>query len=526
MKHDWQDWIERIGRNDVSEQDLLDFQQVLAESPEQRDDYMDALLTETALEMEGGLPAVKGERGEINGEKIISLSSATEPVSRTRLPMMAMAASVALMLGLSYWLGRQQSVTAPERVEHVATITDADKAADAVGLRIGKPLHTGEVMVPEGAQIGIAMRGGARLEINGPASIRIDGPDRVYLHKGRVQTYAPEYAHGFTIDTDEGKVIDLGTRFVTTNGTDAGTEIHVIEGLVKAGGSGSQEGMLSIHGQNAVILKDGKMLDTEYLAQRLKIPLDPNLTDSDGDNFPDVIEIHYGTNIDDPKSFPEALRIAESFQGYGDGLMKGAEFRGLGKVSHWMGGGRFLREGLEYENGGKHLATSGGCLQTTGENGVGATIIPDSKTLPDAGVVYISFLMQQPRKNLDRAFSGLILYQDDYKEQLFLGELSVADSYGSRYAESSEEDPFSVRSDDKPHLFVIRIDRTRYLTDVFIDPPLGNGGKTPLPHKRYQDALPFNRIVVRSGSDSANFPVKFDEIRVGLTWESVLPVKR
>jgi hypothetical protein len=197
----------------------------------------------------------------------------------------------------------------------------------------------------------------------------------------------------------------------------------------------------------------------------------------------------------------------------------------MGKVSNWMGGGRFLREGLEYGNHGKRLLTSGGCLQTTGENGVGATIIPDSMELPDAGVVYISFLMQQPRKNLDRPFSGLILYQDDYKEQLFVGELSVADSYGSRYAESSEEDPFAIRTDDQPHLFVVRIDRTRYLTDIFIDPPLETTGKPILPQKRYQDAPPFNRIVVRSGSDSRNFPVKFDEIRVGLTWESVLPIK-
>ena len=232
----------------------------------------------------------------------------------------------------------------------------------------------------------------------------------------------------------------------------------MIEGLVKAGSADGASEMLSIKGQNAVILKNGKMLDTEYLAQRLKIPLDPNLTDTDADGSPDIIEIQYGTNIDDSGSFPKALRMAESFQGYGTGLIKGSEFRGLGKVSHWMGGGQFLREGLEYENRGKSLLTSGGCLQTTGENGVGATIIPDSKELPDAGVVYISFLMQQPRKNLDRAFSGLIFYQDDYKEQLFLGELSVSDSYGSRYAESSEEDPFSVQTDDATHLFVIRID--------------------------------------------------------------------
>lgn len=535
MKHDWQEWIDRVGNKDVSEQDLCDFQKALGESPDHVDDYLQALLTETALEMKGGLPASVSS-ATAQASSVISFESAKDhgapSQGKNYWGVTAIAATVALLLGLSYFMGRQHSPTDAVAgtvgegvVDHVATITDADKIADAVGLRIGKPLHTGEIKVPEGSEIGIAMRGGARLEINGPASFRIDGPDRVFLHKGRIRTYAPEYAHGFAIDTDEGKIIDLGTRFVTANGTDAGTEIHVIEGLVQAKGFDSS--MFYIAGEEAAILKDGKMLDTDYLAQRLRIPLDPNLTDTDGDTYADLIETHYGTKIDDASSFPEPLRIADGFQDYGKTQINGAGYQGKGRVanSSWSGGGQFLEQGLQYQNDGLRLKTSGGCLQTTGEHGVGSMITPDSQELSSDGMIYISFLMQQPKKQLDRAFSGLILYQGEYKEQFFLGELSVADSYGSRYAESSEEDPFAVAADDQTHLFVIRIDRTRFLTDVFIDPPLSKVGKDLLPQKRYQDAPQFDRIVLRSGSDAGIFPVKFDEIRVGLSWESVLPVQ-
>lgn len=35
----------------------------------------------------------------------------------------------------------------------------------------------------------------------------------------------------------------------------------------------------------------------------------------------------------------------------------------------------------------------------------------------------------------------------------------------------------------------------------------------------------FDRIVLRPGSDSGSFPVRFDELRVGLSWEAVLPLR-
>ena len=369
------------------------------------------------------------------------------------------------------------------------------------------------------------MRGGARLQINGPAKLRIDGPENVFLHSGRVQTYAPEYAHGFAIDTNEGEVVDLGTRFVTASGTDMGTEIHVLEGLVKARASENVKDMFYIGGEQAAILKNGKMLDTEFLARRLNIPINPNLADSDGDRVVDLIEAHYGTNAGDPNSTPDLLRIAEPFVGYDSAKMDRTSYRGTGKISQWTGNGTFQDQGLVYRNNGKTLLTTGGCLATTGEKGVGAAIVLDDKELPKDGVIYISFLMQQPKKELNRPFSGLLLYLGEYREQLFTGELSVTDSYGARYAESDDEDIFAIPTDDQPHLFVLRIDKTRFLTDVFVDPPLGQIEKGLQPERRYQNAPKFDRIMLRSGSDSGTFSVRFDEVRIGLTWDAVLPLK-
>lgn len=518
--------MDRLADKNISEEDLREFQEALDETPDAKREYMDTLYTEASLEFEAQAAVLPEQAVHTPHLHVIQPVHSSFSWRRWALPA---AACLALLLGLSYLLGSKNAATSADTavVIHVATITDTNKTADAAGLRIGGLLGTGDISIPDGAEIGIAMHGGARLDINGPATFHIDGPEKIFLHNGRVQAYAPEYARGFTIDTAEGKIIDLGTRFVTATGTTLGTEIHVIEGLVEAQASNDSNTSL-IAGERAAILKDGKMTDTDYLAQRLTIPLNPNLVDSDGDGVPDAIEIHYGTSPNDPDSIPDLLRVEESFAGYQPGAIDGKTFRGKGDIPRWKGGGMLLQDGLQYQSKGISLRSSGGCFQSTGEFGVSADLLLSNKELPDQGVIYISFLMQQPANQHTDPYSGLLLYHKDYQEQFFLGELSVARSYGSRFAARHEQDSFAIPTDDKVHLFVIRIDRTRLLTDVFVDPPLGPLGKLDAdiaPQRRYQNVPQFDRIILRSGSRSGKFPVRFDELRVGLSWDSVLPVE-
>lgn len=551
MEHDWQDWIDRMSNDDASEQELRDFQCALEEAPENIDGYLEALLTDASLEMKDGLLPVQAIHPAAPSNdllasdtipntplapSVVSASGAVfPPIAKpsglasqkpgNKPVYIALAASIALLLGLGWMLVNQtKSPIEPTVVaEHIATISDASGIADASGLRIGQVLSTEEIRVPAHSNITIAMTGGARLDVNGPALLRLDGPADVFLFTGRVETYAPDYANGFAIHTNQGKLVDIGTRFVTVSREDNQTEVHVIDGLVKAQTEGADDHF--VRSEEAGIMTPGAVHPTEYLANRLKIPLDPVLPDSDADGVADVIEKHYGTHPGDPKSTPDRLRIYEPFSGYAAGGIDRVRFQGKGKISQWSGSGTFLDEGLTYSNNGISLVTNGGCLQTSGEKGSGDTILPDGKELPDAGVIYISFLMQQPDKNLNRPFSGLLLYDGEYKEQLFTGELSQVDSYGSRYAEGNIEDAFSIPTDHRTHLFVLRIDRTRLVTDVFVDPPLAGSESSAKAQKRYQNAPRFDRIQFRSGSDSGVFTTRFDEIRVGLSWEAVLPTR-
>lgn len=512
MNPDWDNWIERLKSADLTEAELREFEEAVRKDPANRDAYLAALLAETSLEAES-LPHPFAK----SNPKVIPFP---------RWPRLAgIAAGVVLLATASYLAGlRLGGKAGPAPVGgHLATITDADRPAEDAGLRIGQPLEKGALKIPDGSEVGIAMRGGARLKVRGPAELQIDGPDKIRLEKGRISTYAPTYAHGFTVDTVDGKVVDLGTRFVTATDAKTGTEVHVLEGLVEAR-AGAATPFQSLKGENAAVLKGGKLEATEFLAQRLLVPLNPVLEDRDGDGFPDVVESYYGTRSDEAASKPETLRFEESFSGYAAGGIYGVKARAMGAPAGraWEGAGTFQNEGLSYSMEEKRLRTSGGSVRSTGETGVGALLRTDPMMFPPVGVSYLSFLMQNPEKDAGGCFAGLLLYHGD-REELFIGKLSTANSYGSRLKQSDVQDAYGLPLDDKPHLFVVRIDRTRLVTDIFVDPVPGQPESAAKQRFRYQDVPKVDRIVVRSGRAGGLFPSVFDEIRTGLSWESVLP---
>ena len=517
MNHDWHDWIDRLKSKDLTEKELNDFEAALREDPAHMDEYLDALLLETSLE---------GAPGREMLEKKATIAAFPERRESRGIYLKAAAAIAVFAAGsLCFLIGRAnrgEVVAAPQPPEHVATITDADEAAAASGFRIGQPLEIGNLVLPENSKIGIAMRGGALLEVKGPANLLLEDGANIRLRIGRLSTYAPPYAHGFTINTEDGRIVDLGTRFVTAAGTGNGTEVHVVEGLVDAYYSETDTKPRGLTKAQAAILKDGELFPTEFLARRIDVPLDPLLPDTDGDGIPDTVEGFYGSNSSEAASLPELVRVDEPFrQKAGPVARFAAESQESADRGFWQGGGEFLAEGLDYGSGAKRLAVSAGALRTAGEATVGAALVPLPR-LADQGVVYMSFLMRLDQAMGDLAFAGLLLY-NERSEEMFVGKLSHHAGFGSRFRRADEQ-YYQKGADTDVHLYVIRIDRTRLVTDVFLDPVLGLPESEAKRDVRYQDVPEFDRISVRSGSSSSLFPATFDEIRIGLTWESVLPL--
>ncbi|RYD83881.1 MAG: hypothetical protein EOP84_07035 [Verrucomicrobiaceae bacterium] len=184
-------------------------------------------------------------------------------------------------------------------------MTDVDAVGEKRGIRIGQMLEKGVLTIPDNSKVGIAMHSGARLQVRGPASLNLESAEKLRMNKGRISSYVPEYARGLTTDTDDGKVVDLGTRFVTATGGGHGTEIHVEEGVVEAYAIREGTRPWSLTDENAGVLKDGKFKRIDYLKKRFDVPLDPVLPDQDDDGESDTVEIQYGYDPHLASSQPE-----------------------------------------------------------------------------------------------------------------------------------------------------------------------------------------------------------------------------
>ena len=90
---------------------------------------------------------------------------------------------------------------------------------------------------------------GTKLVIEGPAKFELLDEMQVHLHHGKVVANVTEQGYGFKIHSPEVEVIDLGTKFGVEVDPSGKTEVHVLEGEVKAKGVWEDEYKKLVHHQ-------------------------------------------------------------------------------------------------------------------------------------------------------------------------------------------------------------------------------------------------------------------------------------
>ena len=173
--------------------------------------------------------------------------SQPEPVRASRfalprhMPMTVAAGLLAalVIVAVPTWLfSQREPVRQSIRVvmpagEQVATLTDDENARwdgepfDGQGNHVA----SGPLRLAEGsAQITFAS--GAIVAVHAPTEIEILSADRVFLRSGQITPYVPPSAHGFTVVSPSGEIIDLGTEFTVGVDATGRTDVFVIDGEV------------------------------------------------------------------------------------------------------------------------------------------------------------------------------------------------------------------------------------------------------------------------------------------------------
>ena len=115
----------------------------------------------------------------------------------------------------------------------VGRVVDAQTAVFAKNSTavVGERVAAGRLEIESG-RFAMEFENDVKFEITGPASCEIVSGMLVKLRSGQATADVPRWARGFTIETPDVEVIDLGTRFGVSARADGQTDVVVFEGLV------------------------------------------------------------------------------------------------------------------------------------------------------------------------------------------------------------------------------------------------------------------------------------------------------
>ncbi len=195
-----------------------------------------ALRTEPADRFAQATLARVAEEGQDFSRKVQSRITSVATLSVRPQPQRltwahyAFAASLAAMLALMLAWWTTPVPTAPARP--VATLVLTDGCVwDGATLLSGQRLMNGALRLRHGTAL-VRFDGGAEVLMSGAVDLTLESPGSAALQLGRVTVRASEGAAGFILRTPVSEVTDLGTEFATSVERDGATDLQVIDGEV------------------------------------------------------------------------------------------------------------------------------------------------------------------------------------------------------------------------------------------------------------------------------------------------------
>ncbi len=163
-------------------------------------------------------------------------------VKPTFNPWMAIAALLMLLLVTFVLMKSKPSPDhglALHQPEHVATLILTDQCEWKGSHPIeGGRLQAGSLTLVKGTAV-LRFDGGAELVIKSPSQIDLESAGSARLVQGEVLVRAPEQAAGFTLMTETSEIVDLGTEFAVKVEQTGSTELQVLDGAVEYRNTGT-----------------------------------------------------------------------------------------------------------------------------------------------------------------------------------------------------------------------------------------------------------------------------------------------
>ena len=210
-------WLD--GDLDAVGQDRLE--NWLRENPENLDQLVEASIRDQQLR-----EAVQVFENRASAEK----APVVRQSRRRFLPTLAAAAAIVLGLAAALWLFRD-APNSPA-IAKVVAAENVRLANRNETLKVGSAFATGPIML-EAGRLDLQLASGVHLEMTGPLEGELIDAMHLRLKSGRLNANMGERGKGFTVYTDAGDVIDLGTEFGIEVDEDGESRVAVFTGKVE-----------------------------------------------------------------------------------------------------------------------------------------------------------------------------------------------------------------------------------------------------------------------------------------------------
>lgn len=167
-------------------------------------------------------------------ERLKTAAAPARPLRRWPAAAWSAAAAACLTFGVSFFLPGKPAA-GPQTVATLVQAENCRWAGSELPTAVDSKLGTGKLALLEGIAT-LKFKSGATVTMEAPTTLEILTAMHCRLIEGTLTAEVPEPAHGFTIDTPDIKVVDLGTKFGLTAGSAGNSQVRVFEGEVEIGG--------------------------------------------------------------------------------------------------------------------------------------------------------------------------------------------------------------------------------------------------------------------------------------------------
>ena len=216
------EWVRRYAEGNVSREEAEQLEELLRVDAEFRRGFVEYMNLESALR-DAASNQAPAER------KIIAMPRA----HWWRWAGAAVAALV--MTALVVWQFVKPGPTLAGEV--MAQVVESHDAAPAWAA--GRRMALRDVSLAAGS-VRLRLDSGILLDLAGPLDGHFDSPMRLRLQRGQLNADVGEHGKGFTVVTDAGEVVDLGTRFGVDADGEGSAQIAVFSGQVEIHGTDEQ----------------------------------------------------------------------------------------------------------------------------------------------------------------------------------------------------------------------------------------------------------------------------------------------